>query len=65
VFILPIAFWTSLYYTAGDEPTQITVPTVNGDVKMFVLVKKSYPVDLGLMAFALTMAVIAFFPSSM
>jgi len=64
VFILPVAFWASLYYTAGDELTQITVPTVNGDVKMLVPVKKSYPLDLGLMAVAWTMAVVSFFSES-
>jgi hypothetical protein len=64
VFILPVAFWASLYYTAGDELTQITVPTVDGDVNMFVPVKKSYPLDLGLMAVAWTMAVVSFFSES-
>jgi hypothetical protein len=64
VFILPVVFWASLYYTAGEEQTPITVPTLNGDVKMFVPAKKSYPLDLGLMAVSWTMAVVAFFAES-
>jgi hypothetical protein len=64
VFILPVAFWASIYYTAGEESTLITVPTLNGDVEMFVPVKKSYPLDLGLMAVAWAMAVVAFFAES-
>ena len=47
VFILPVAFWASIYYTAGEDLVPITVPTLNGDVKMFVPTKKSYPIDLG------------------
>jgi hypothetical protein len=64
VFILPVAFWASLYYTAGEEPVSIIVPTLNGDVGMFVPVRKSYPADLGLMAVAWAMAVAAFFAES-
>jgi hypothetical protein len=64
VFILPVAFWASLYYSAGEESTLITVPTLNGDVEMFVPVKKSYPLDLGLMAVAWAMSVVAFFAES-
>jgi hypothetical protein len=64
VFILPVVFWASIYYTAGEGLTIITVPTLNGDVEMFVPVKKSYPTDLGLMAVSWTMAVVAFFTES-
>jgi len=64
VFILPVAFWASLYYSAGEESTLIAVPTLNGDVQMLVPVKKSYPLDLGLMAVAWAMAVVAFFAES-
>jgi hypothetical protein len=61
VFILPVVFWASLYYTAGEDPVPITVPTLNGNVKMFVPTKKSYPIDLGLMAVSWSMATVAFF----
>jgi hypothetical protein len=64
VFILPVIFWASIYYTASEELTAITVPTLNGDVDMFVPVKKSYPIDLGLMAVAWAMSVVAFFAES-
>jgi hypothetical protein len=64
VFILPVAFWASIYYTASEEPTPITVPTLNGNIEVFVPVKKSYPIDLGLMAVSWTMAVVAFFAES-
>jgi hypothetical protein len=64
VFILPVIFWASIYYTASEELTTITVPTLNGYVDMFVPVKKSYPIDLGLMAVAWAMSVVAFFAES-
>jgi len=64
VFILPVAFWASIYCTAGEELTPITVPTLNGDIEIFVPAKKSYPIDLGLMAISWAMAVVAFFAES-
>jgi hypothetical protein len=64
VFTLPLAFWVSVYYTAGDEPTPITVPTLDGDVVKLVPARESYPIDLGLMAVAWSMATVAFFAES-
>lgn len=64
VLTLPVAFWVSMYLTAGENPTPITVPTSSGDVEMIVPARESYPTDMGLMGITWAVAAAAFFAAS-
>lgn len=61
VVILPVAFWASMYYSAGGDPTPINIPTGTGTVEIIVPARESYPTELGLMGIAWAVAVAAFF----
>ena len=64
VIILPVAFWVSMYCTAGEDPMPITIPTLRGDAEMMVRARESYPTDMGLMGIAWAVSVAAFFTMS-
>lgn len=64
IAILPVVFWLSIYYTAGENIVPIDVPASSGTLKMMVPEKKSYPTHLGFMGLVWVVAVAAFFSTS-
>jgi hypothetical protein len=64
VLILPVAFWVSLYCTAGDDPTPTEVPTHSGTEIMMIPHRESYPSIMGVMGVAWAAAVTAFYTIS-
>lgn len=61
VLMLPVAFWVSTYYTAGESPMPVEVPTYSGTEEMMVPQREGWPSVIGLMGTAWAVGVAAFY----
>lgn len=61
VIALPVAFWAATYYSTGSDLVPVKVPERTRTVELAVPLRETFPVDIGLMGVAWSVAAASFF----